>query len=61
MLFTINLHKNFINEKCISVSLVLLLQTTNIFQSELIAPQANRLIANGDSSFSLSLPFIVPA
>ena len=52
MLLTINLHEDLINEKCISVSLVLLFQTTNIFQTELIAPQTNCLIANGDSTFS---------
>ena len=52
MLLTINLQEDLINEECISISLVLLLSTTNIFQTELIAPQTNCLIANGDSTFS---------
>ena len=58
MLLSINLHEDLINEKCISIALVLLLQTPNIFQTELIAPQTNCLIANGDSTFSQQIFYI---
>ncbi len=52
MLLSIYLHEDIINEKYISVALVLLLQTTNIFQTELVTPQTNCLVANGDPTFS---------
>ena len=38
VLFAINLHEYFINEKCVSIALVIFLQTTSVFRSELVAP-----------------------
>ncbi len=58
MLLAVYHHKDLIDDKCISVSVVLLLQTTNIFQTELFAPQTNCLIDNGDSTFSQQLRVI---
>ncbi len=38
MLLAIDLHEHFIGEKCMSIALVLILQSPGILRSELIAP-----------------------
>ncbi len=51
-LLAANLHEDFINEKCIAETLVTTLQSRRIPGSKLFTPQANRLIAHLNTSFS---------
>ena len=51
-LLTAYLHEYLINEKCIAVTPMFTFQGSGVFGAELIAPQANRFITNGDSSLS---------
>jgi len=50
MLFAIDLHKDFIDVECITIAMVLALQTASIDGSEFYAPQANRFATDGDTS-----------
>jgi len=43
-------HEDIINEKSIAVTLMFTLQPPGVFGAELAAPQANRFVADGDSS-----------
>ena len=49
MLRTVNLHKDFVNEKCISVALLLNSQSSGEFWSELFAPEPDRFVAYSDA------------
>jgi hypothetical protein len=51
-LLAANLHEDFINEKRIAETLVTTLQSRRIPGSKLVTPQANRLIAHLNTSFS---------
>ena len=52
MLFTIDLHENFIDEKCVAVSLVLSLQASGVFGSKLDTPESNGFVGDRDATFS---------
>ena len=52
LLPTLDLHEHFIDEKCVSISLMSTLQALDIFGAELVAPQSNRLIAYCNTAFS---------
>jgi len=49
-LFAVDLHENFIDEKGISISSMLPLQSSSVQSAELDAPQPNRLTADGNST-----------
>jgi hypothetical protein len=51
MLFTIDLHKNFVDEKCITVALMRAFQSACINGTELDTPKPDRLSADGDATF----------
>jgi hypothetical protein len=51
-LLTAYLHEYLINEKSIAVTPIFTLQTSGVFGAELVAPEADRFITNGDSSLS---------
>ena len=44
-----DLHKDLINEKSIAVTPMFTLQTSGVFGAELVAPEANRFVADGIS------------
>ncbi len=51
LLLTLDLHEHFVDKKCISKSLMSMLQALDIFTPKLVTPQTNRLIAYGDTAF----------
>ena len=52
MLFTIDLHKYFINVEGIAKSLMLSLQSPGIFGSKFDTPESDGFVANCDAPFS---------
>ena len=52
MLLSPDLHEDFINEKCISITLVPTSQSPGILGSKLVTPQTNGLVANRNVSLS---------
>ncbi len=51
LLLTLDLHEHFVDKKCISKSLMSMLQALDLFGSKLVTPQTNRLIAYGNTAF----------
>lgn len=51
LLLTLDFHEHFVDEKCISKSLMSTLQGFDVFGSKLVTPQTNKLIAYGNTSF----------
>ena len=49
-LLTAYLHEYLINEKSIAVTPMFTFQASGVFGAELVAPEANRFVADGDSS-----------
>jgi hypothetical protein len=49
MLFPLNLNEHLITEEGITISLMFPSQSLGIYRSEFIAPEANGLIADGDT------------
>jgi hypothetical protein len=52
LMVALDLQEHFADEKCISKSLMSTLQPIGVFGSKLVTPQANRLIACCNTSFS---------
>ena len=50
VLFAAYLHEDLINEKCIAITPMFTFQPPGVFGAKLVAPQANRFVADGDSS-----------
>jgi len=50
MLFAVDLHKDFVNEKRITETSVLSLQPPGVYSSEFNAPESDGFAANSDSS-----------
>ncbi len=51
LLLILDFHEHFVDEKCISKSLMSTLQGFDVFESKLVTPQTNRLIAYGNTAF----------
>ncbi len=51
LLLTLDLHEHFVDEKCISKSLMSTRQKLDVFRSKLITPETNRRIAHLNTSF----------
>jgi hypothetical protein len=60
LLPAMNLHEHFVDEKCISKSLMPTLQALDILGPKLVTPQANGLIAHFNTSFRQQI-FDIPA
>ena len=52
MLFAIDLHEDFIDEKGIAVSTMISLQPSSVYSTEFYTLKANRFTADGDDSLS---------
>ena len=51
MLFTVDLHEDFIDEESVAIALMLALQAPGIFGSELDAPEPDGFITDSDATF----------
>ena len=52
MLLAVDLYKNFIDEKCVTIATVLSLQSSGVEITEFYAPEADRFAADSDASLS---------
>jgi hypothetical protein len=52
VLLTFDLHEDFIDEECITITTVLSFKSPGVHSPELDTPQANRFAADGDASLS---------
>jgi hypothetical protein len=52
MLLAVDFYEDFINEESIAVSLVLSLQSSSVYSTELDTPEPNGLPADSDSALS---------
>jgi len=58
MLFSIDLHEDFIDEKGIAVASVFSLQPSSVYSTEFDAPEANRFSADYDASLCQKIFYI---
>jgi hypothetical protein len=52
MLFSLNLHEHFIDEKRIAEALMFVPLTLSVFGTKLIAPKTDRFVTDRDTAFS---------